>query len=167
MSIQPLLNPRSVDDETLNLYCHSITTKQNIPARAYYEPSNLTSANFSNIRSGQGSGNFEWLLEEDDISCTIYGQLRAQGTTQIDTIAFDMPTEHDPNNAFNVNIVGSARSISIVGNPNGQTYNPYQAEIFEPSPGNFQMRIFWGTIGNIADPVNDDKFFRFRLTYKK
>jgi len=152
----------------MNLFCQSITTKNGTGGgSSYFEPDNLTSVNFTNLRSLQGSGNFEWLLKDDGVSVEIQGAYRGDGDDVGDVLTFTMPTNHDLTQDFNVKVVGTGRSINTFSNSTGQTYSINNAEIWQPSQNVYEMKIYWRTIGNIQDPVVDTKHFSFILSYKK
>jgi len=170
MSINPLLNPDSKDNKSLNLYCNTITTAEGgADSRVIFEPTITDTSNYNNPESCQGpTSNFDWVLEEDNVSATIYGQYRAEGTDKEGFIEFEVPTGLDSNNSDNVCILGSGRSIDYGNNPNGATFNAYQCYMYITAPQNSPvMRIEWRSTDNTDDPVLDFKYFRFMATYKK
>jgi len=174
MSINPLLNPDSKENKSLNLYCNTITTAESFEAlsknkKELFEPNITDTTNYDNPENCQGNqGNFDWVLEEDDVSATIYGQYRSQGTLKDAVIEFEIPTGYDTANSNNICILGSGRSVDFANNPNGAVFNAYECEIYITAPLNPPvMRILWRTTDNTDDPVLDFKYFRFMATYKK
>jgi hypothetical protein len=166
MSIKPLLDPNSADDKTLNIYCNSITTSSGSDTRTLFEPNITNSLNYPNPESCQGDqGNFNWILEQDEKTATIYGQYRAQGTNKDAVLNFELPTTYDATQDNNLCVVSSGRSIDINGNPNGVHFVCYETNILSGTPN--LLRLFWRSSNNADDPVNDFKYFRFTVSYKK
>ena len=173
MSLHPLYDPNSIDDQSLNLYAHSITCDnvngRNVLSRSVFEPVFKASLiNYTDIKSCQSGVDapFAWVLQQDETTATIYGQFQMTGDNKDEAVIFALPTSYDVNNNNNICITSMGRSRDINGNPNGSTFNVYQCDIII-SNGIGVMRLFWRSNTNANDPVSDDKFFYFTATYKK
>ena len=163
MSINKLLKSNGVNNKTLNLYCNSITTSDNDnTSRVYFEPNIQSTVNFTNPRSTQDDGGlYNWILEEDKNTATIYGQYISSGNNVDGVLSFQSPTAGNITTK-DVSIISNCRSTEAFTNPNGNVYFCYYADIL-----NGLIRLFWRNENNTADSVNDDKHFNFIFTYKK
>lgn len=186
MSLHPLFDSDSVNDKSLHLYTNTLNADtlnadtincnyinaSNIISRNLFEPVFLaTLLHYTDLKSCQTGTNlpFGWVVQEDTLTATIYGQFQMTGNNKDEVIIFTLPTSYDLNNNNNICItsMGRSRNISDVsGNPTGANFSVYFCDIILSS-GTPAMRLFWRSESNVDDPVNDPKFFYFTATYKK
>ena len=178
MSLHPLFNSDSVNDKSLNLYTNALNADtincnyinaSNIISRNLFEPVFLaTLLHYTDLKSCQTGTNlpFGWVVQEDTLTTTIYGQFQMTGNNKDEVIIFTLPTSYNLNNNNNICITSMGRSRDITGNPTGTTFSVYFCDIIL-SNGTPAMRLFWRSVSNVDDPVNDPKFFYFTATYKK
>jgi len=168
MSIQPLLNPDSVNDETLNLYCHSITTSTGPQTDTTTLTDHLNAVvYFLNPANGGAvvKTDFKQLTHINDDYVSISGEIEitASGNAngEIDFfLFFNKPAIlSDKNIDFRCYINGSSSSNTT------STRDKWLLDRVEFTPNNFTLR-FKPSTGDPIGVVPQDIKFHYSFSFK-